>query len=313
MYGISVSAPGKLFLSGEYAVLEGAEAVVVSVARRVWARPVRKNIPQSQLIRDVKREVGRFLSARSGSNVGQLPNVDIDSTGFSTATHKLGIGSSAAVAASTTGVLFEWAGLPVNEYRESVCDVATRAHRAYQNGKGSGADVATSVYGGTIIFSRSSPVFQSRAEGVRKVFVWTGKPASTISLVEEVKILKERSPEHYALVMNPLVALAAELAEGYRAGDVDRLLLSTDAYENAMSALGDAAGVCIVTPEMKQIAEVARACNGASKPSGAGGGDAVVALFRTDADARDFITRIQGGALEILDFDTHVPGVRREN
>lgn len=312
MYGISVSAPGKLFLSGEYAVLEGAEAVVVSVGRRVWARPVRKNIPQSLLIRDVKREVGRFLSARSGSNVGQLPNVDIDSTGFSTATHKLGIGSSAAVAASAVGVLFEWAGLPVNEYRESVCEVATNAHRAYQNGKGSGADVATSVYGGTIIFSKSSSVFQSRAEGVRKVFVWTGKPASTISLVEEVKILKERSPEQYASVMNPLVALAAELAEGYRAGDVDRLLLLTDAYEYAMDALGDAAGVCIVTPEMKQIAEVAKKCNGASKPSGAGGGDAVVALFRTDSDASDFVTRIQGSALEILDFNTHVPGVRRE-
>ena len=313
MYGISVSAPGKLFLSGEYAVLEGAEAVIASVDRRVRATAVRSNLPQSQLLRDVKTAVAGFLSERSGANVGQLPNVDIDSTGFSTSSHKLGIGSSAAVAASTAGALFEWAGLSVSEHRAAICEVATLAHRTYQHGKGSGADVATSVYGGTIIFSRSEPVFQTEANAIEKVFVWTGKPASTVSLVEEVRQLKERAPTLYESVMTPLVYLAAELADGYRAGDADRLVRLTHAYQQAMMALGEATGVSIVTPRMLRIAEIAEACNGASKPSGAGGGDAAVALFRNSHDAAEFTSQIQQERFEIFDFGTHVQGLRREN
>ncbi|MBN2714928.1 MAG: hypothetical protein JXX14_03670, partial [Deltaproteobacteria bacterium] len=256
-YGIRVSAPGKLFLSGEYAVLEGAEAVIDSVGRRVWAIPVRDNIPQSLLLRDVSKTVAAFLAERAGSSAGQLPNIEIDSTGFSIANHKLGIGSSAAVAASATGALFEWAGLDIDSHREMICEVATAAHRAYQKGKGSGADVATSVYGGTIIFSGSRPVVQSRVTDLNKVFVWTGKPASTVSLMEKVRKLHMEAPDRYREVMMPMVSLAGRLASAYRDGESSSLIDLTRQYGEAMAALGNAASVPIVTDKMTHIADIA--------------------------------------------------------
>ena len=36
MTGLVASAPGKLFLCGEYAVLEGALGLVASIPRRAW-------------------------------------------------------------------------------------------------------------------------------------------------------------------------------------------------------------------------------------------------------------------------------------
>ena len=312
MYGIQVSAPGKLFLSGEYAVLEGAEAVIDSVGRRVVARTVRDNIPQSLLLKEVKNTVVQFLFNRTGASVGQLPNIDIDSTGFSIANHKLGIGSSAAVAAACTGALFEWAGLEITNWRDTICAVATDAHRSYQKGKGSGGDVATSVFGGTIIFSQSAPIVQSKAVDIHKVFVWTGNPASTVSLVEKVRHLQTVAPERYNEVMRPLVSLAGALAAAYRQGHTEKLVALTRQYGNAMAMLGDAAQVPVVTPKMRTIAQIAMKCNGACKPSGAGGGDAVVAIFGERADAVSFTSRIRAEGMDVLDFDTHVAGLLRE-
>ncbi|MBN2718097.1 MAG: hypothetical protein JXX14_19785, partial [Deltaproteobacteria bacterium] len=60
------------------------------------------------------------------------------------------------------------------------------------------------------------------------------------------------------------------------------------------------------------MADSAARFGGASKPSGAGGGDAVVALFHRAADAKSFTSRILDAGLDVLDFDTHVPGLTRE-
>lgn len=312
MYDVKVSAPGKLFLSGEYAVLEGAEAVIDSVDRRVFATTTRKNIPQSLLIKDIKKTTTAFLTERSGSSVGQIPNIDIDSKGFSISKRKLGIGSSAAVAASATAALFEWAGLPIKNHLTEILMVATNGHRAYQGGEGSGADVATSVYGGTIIFTAGTSVEQTAFLPIKKVFIWTGKSASTVSLVGAVKKLQEQNPRAYHQSMEPLVALAEQLAQCYRTGHVNQLITLTHQYGDAMEALGQAAQVEIVTDKMKTIAQLAQACGGACKPSGAGGGDAAMAVFKNDSDAESFKIQLNLQELEILNFTTHTAGVRKE-
>ncbi|MBN2341562.1 MAG: hypothetical protein JXX29_14170 [Deltaproteobacteria bacterium] len=312
MFDVKVSAPGKLFLSGEYAVLEGAPAVIDSVNRRVFAAATRDNIPQSALIKEIKSAVTAFLTERSGSPVGQLPNVDIDSTGFSISRRKLGIGSSAAVSAATTGVLFEWAGLSIEDHRDDIFLVADTAHRAYQNGKGSGADVATSIFGGTVIFQVENPIINVSPLPIHKVFVWTGKSASTVSLVQEVKKLQEQSPTSYASIMEELVRLAGSLATAYREENAADVISLTHAYGNQLDVLGNAAHIPIITATMHRIADIAKEMNGAFKPSGAGGGDAAMAIFSNASDAHQFSLRISQNGLEVLDFQTGVSGLCKE-
>lgn len=311
-YDIKVSAPGKLFLSGEYAVLEGAPAVIDSVNRRVFAVPCGQNIPQSMLIKQAKTHVADFLCTRAGRPIGQLPNIEIDSKGFTIDKRKLGIGSSAAVAAATTGALFEWAGLSIEKYRPQILAVATNAHRAYQNGKGSGADVATSVMGGTILFSIDGSMDNAPPNPLHKIFIWTGKSASTVSLVEEVKKLQQTNNSQYQSIMATLCSLATSLAEHYRNANVTQIISATKEYELALATLGKMAQISIVTSKMHQISALAKQCNGAAKPSGAGGGDACVALFALKEDAERFTSQIDQTNCEILDFRTCVPGLRKE-
>jgi len=309
MYDRAVSAPGKLFLCGEYAVLEKAPAVLTSVDRRVVARPLRANIPQSRLITDVKEAVGRFLCARSGAPVGQLPNIDIDSRGFSLDRMKLGIGSSAAVSAAVTGALFEWAGVSIDDTRDDILQVASSAHRTYQQGKGSGADVAVSVMGGTLLFQADgAPVALPPPIG-SWVFLWTGQPASTVSLVGEVHALRAADGASFQRVMEPLVVLSRELASAFSLRDLTAIIELTSAYGDAMDRLGRAAGVSIRTEAMEWLQAQAKDCGGASKPSGAGGGDVALAVF-PDADrANTFRERCRQRDVMALDFTTHVDGL----
>ena len=53
-----------------------------------------------------------------------------------------------------------------------------------------------------------------------------------------------------------------------------------------MAALGDEAGIAIVTPELARACALASGAGAAGKPSGAGGGDCAVILAFGD-EARD--------------------------
>src|SRR5690606_21597860 len=66
--------------------------------------------------------------------------------------HKLGLGSSAAVATALAAALAAAGGIRPD--RELLFDLASSAHRTAQGGTGSGGDVAASVYGGLLFYTR---------------------------------------------------------------------------------------------------------------------------------------------------------------
>lgn len=67
-------------------------------------------------------------------------------------------------------------------------------------------------------------------------------------------------------------------------GKAAELIAALAAQGAALSALGVAAGVSIVTPEMQRLSVAATAMGGALLPAGAGGGD--IALWVTSAANR---------------------------
>jgi mevalonate kinase len=147
-----VTAPGKLIVLGEYAVLDGFPAVVAAVNRRASGQFVPGREPESQLVDVAVRSAKDAL----GPNRTALPrgSVLVDTAAFSLNGTKMGIGSSAATAAVTVGAVLEMAGLSVADSTDLIFDVASSAHRAAQGGLGSGADVAAAVYGGLLHYTR---------------------------------------------------------------------------------------------------------------------------------------------------------------
>jgi phosphomevalonate kinase len=155
-----LSAPGNLLLLGEYAVVEpGGLGLAVAVEPRVavsWRPGERLTVVGRGTGREIVwpgPEAALFDAiVATLSAAGLEATVVVDSGSFYAGGRKKGYGSSAAVAAGlTAALLFLLEGHQVGSDR--VFHNALEAHRLFQGGRGSGYDVAASVYGGIGVFT----------------------------------------------------------------------------------------------------------------------------------------------------------------
>jgi mevalonate kinase len=298
----SVSAPGKVFLVGEYAVLDGGTAVVAAVDRRAIGRFVPGAAPSTPLIAEAIRSVGDHLEEIGAALPDGAP--EIDSSRFSAAGAKLGLGSSAAVAVVAVGALLDAAGRDVDGNHALAFTLADRAHRAAQGGRGSGGDVAAAVFGGVIGYSRAAdgaPVVRTLGRVPGELVVYSaGPPHSTVTSIRDVQALARRDPSRYAHRMDEIAAATANFLHAWEARDGSAVVSAVHEAGAALVALGRNAEMDIWTDPVRAAARLAEELGGAAKPSGAGGGDVGIAFF-TDAEAaKSFRARAPGIGLGIL-------------
>jgi phosphomevalonate kinase len=313
MRRVRCSAPGKLFLGGEYAVLKGAEAVITAVSRRAYAETTSalSSVERTPILEAVHEMVSDFLNRRFAKEIG-LPKIEVKSNGFTIDGHKTGLGSSAAVAASACGALFELAGLSVEKHRDEILEVAVAAHKRAQKGRGSGADVATSVLGGTVIFTKAGAREQIAPLEVAVAAVWSGASVSTGTMIEKIDAFEKNHPTEHQRCFDRLYERATHLAAAYRSRETKAVIAATREYGREMERLAKASEVPIVTNDLKRIAAIAAYLGGASKPSGAGGGDVAVALFETAESAEAFRVQCRQHGFRPLTLSVDAPGLRRE-
>jgi mevalonate kinase len=307
----AVAAPGKIFLVGEYAVLDGGVAVLAAVSRYAVAQYVPGIEPQSAVVDEAVR---RSLAAIGEASAALPPgSVLVDTDAFCQGKFKLRLGSSAATAAATVGAMFETVGLSIKNMQHEIFAIAEAAQRETHGGLGSGADVAAAVYGGFIKFTQpaeGSPVIEPIVvpASLRLVVFWTRESADARELVESVRSYARLAPSSYRMLMGSLRSTAERFVNELGAGRATGAVTAAGLYGRQMAELGKAAGVKIVTPVFEQAAALARALGGDVKPSGAGGGDVGVALFATP-EAAALFTRACQPALSVLDVSLARSGV----
>lgn len=304
---MKVFAPGKAILAGEYAVLHGAPAIAVAVDRDVIASDEAGG-EESPFVRAAKA-----YAAKSGG--AQLGDVRVDSSALYEGGEKLGLGSSAAVTAAVVGLAMAKAERTLEP--QVLFAVADEAHAEAQGTRGSGVDIACSIYGGAIRFVRKNREVDVRPvdlpDGVRLSFIWAGQPASTAELIGRVKALAEAQPSRHEAAIGRLVSHAHAFATAVNANDAEALVRAADHYGKAMAALGDTAGCEIVTKPHAVFAALARRHGGAAKPSGAGGGDLGVA-FTVGVEATQRLREdARAAGLTLLPLGAPAPGLRLEN
>jgi phosphomevalonate kinase len=301
---VMASAPGKLFLLGEYAVLDGAPALLVAVDRRVTV-----TIAPSDDDRWHLSTPGLGLDALTLEADGSIPAgvdertrtrlrvfdavrtvvrctgalaITIDSTAFFAAGHKLGLGSSAAVATALTAALSTAAGRSPS--REDIRIMATDAHRSAQRGAGSGGDVASSSYGGLIGYVRdTAPTSLVWPRELEIMAVVTGTGSSTTNLVGKVRDYAARDAARYRADIARLAALAHQAQDALRSAE-DFLRLASD-YFDALLELDAHAGAGIVSEHHLRLRSLAADLGGVFKTSGAGGGDVGLVFGRRGESA----------------------------
>jgi phosphomevalonate kinase len=310
MSAIAVTAPGKAILCGEYAVLHGAPAIAVAVNRRVRATFVRQGAGnKTAFVAEAVARASRVLDRR-------FHDVIVDSSALHEGDHKLGLGSSAAATAATVGLLFAELDRSLQGEAPRIFEIADSAHSHAQGTRGSGIDVAVSVYGGTIRFQKKNGESQIQVaqlpKALRLTFVYTGKPASTPELLAKVKQFAEAQPAAHDAAIARLSAQALGFAQAVAAGDTKALVEAASAYGEAMAHLGRSSGAEIVTQAHATIAALARRHGGAAKPSGAGGGDLAVCFTLGENDTRALRQDLNVAGLPPLDLGAQAPGLSRE-
>jgi phosphomevalonate kinase len=293
-------APGKLVLSGAYAVLEGAPALVAAVDRYAEADAARA----PQLVTDeVAAAIERgALRAAPWFDASALRTIQGGGS------RKLGLGSSAAILVASLGAASAREGLDDVALRQLVFEPALAAHRAAQGG-GSGIDVAASTFGGVLCARRSDGTLHHVAHalpsGVVFTVFWSGVAASTPSLVSAVRALAAADPRAHATLLGAL-ASAAEAARS--ATGAAALIVALAAQFEGLHALGLAAGAPIVPDAMHRLASLAGEEGAAFGPSGAGGGDVALHVASRQPSARFQVAAAAAG-IERLDVTLGARGL----
>ncbi|HKO51468.1 MAG TPA: hypothetical protein VJV79_27355 [Polyangiaceae bacterium] len=256
-------APGKLVLSGAYAVLTGAPALVVAVDRYVLADSAR---------------AATFLTPEVQAALGERAAPWFDASALREGEQKLGLGSSAAILVASLAAL-ELAAEPAlndSELCARVYDRAFVAHRAAQGG-GSGVDVAASAHGGVLAARRQGGVLQlARLQLPSTLYfeVWAcSVSASTSAFLARIAEFAAHDPAAHAARINAQADAAEAALTAVERGDASDFVRAIARQVTTLTALGESAGVAIVTAELGELARLAAARGAAFLPAGAGGGD----------------------------------------
>ena len=326
-------APGKLFVLGEYAVLDGCPAVVAAIDRVVEV-----TVESRRAGRGIRLDA--TVGCAEYSHINQLPDSGpwrfvagalraalyvcpglaarhISITIASALDHgpgtKLGLGSSAAVTVGVIAAACAAGGTHLNDKasRHRLFALALETHRRVQGQRGSGADIAASVYGGVLLFQprqRTAEVTSlALPANTRLLAGWSGEPSSTADLVERYRAARNGSSAARAA----FVAASRTVVEEFVAGLAHDTLSSHAVLTNGdlLEQLANDLALPLMTPRLRELVAIARAHGAAAKISGAGGGDCGIALAQDSDTARRVRNAWKAAGLTALDINLTKQGV----
>ncbi|MBI2578583.1 MAG: mevalonate kinase [Candidatus Aenigmarchaeota archaeon] len=341
---ITVSAPGKVHLIGEHAVVYGEPAIIAAIgkrtfvtlekspsfvykdgrfdeatefsleeafekageAKKLWQECFEKK-DFSQLFAFVKKDYyGNYRKAA----VGLLAKKFGIDHGLKIHIHSeipagSGLGSSASLAVALTKGLAEFAGKRLS--LEEIYNTAFELEH-FIHGTPSGGDHSPPCYGGLIWFQRSQP--RNIIKSLKQEIPYQ---------LENFVLVYTKEPEKNT---GELVQAVRNLPEDYRNPRIKEIGLMTEEMKGALirkdffkvkelmnKTQRILAELGVSVPEIDEIHEAVKAIGGAAKLSGAGGGGVMICYHEDNEKLNETIRSL---GYEPLETDLGVEGVRVE-
>jgi len=322
MKTISASAPGKLMIFGEHAVVYGYPCIVTAVDQRVHVtihetannyfhvQAPDLNTPQYKKLRTQlgSQEIPKAVSflemcyKRFLDKFPQKFGVHVVTKSDFSAT--FGFGSSSAVTVAFAKALSSLYNIPFTN--QELFDLCYQAVLDVQ-GVGSGFDIAAAIWGGTLYYVKPAKIIEVLTMDPLPLIVgYTGIKADTATIVREVekkRNMNKKNIEHIFFEIENLTNSAKHAIQAKNWKYVGELMDQNEKYLENLE---------VQSKELDEMVALAKT-HGAlgAKLSGAGKGDCMIALSdQVHANTiTDSLKKIHGGTLTV---QTSAEGARLE-
>ncbi|MDI6591472.1 MAG: mevalonate kinase [Patescibacteria group bacterium] len=295
MKKIVVSAPGKLMLFGEHAVVYNRPCLVGAVNQRLFVEaekisekkifisaPDLKISDFSVSLNDLNKEQPKEVKfvLETVKNFFQKYNIEsgLKIKTESQISSEYGFGSSSAVTVCSIKAL---SGLFQIEMKEKeIFDLAYKTVLALQD-VGSGFDIGAAIYGGVIYFLTGGKIIEPlKVKDIPLIVGYTGFKTSTSEIVKQVKAEMEKNPEYYENLYNQIAQIiekAKAAMENSNWPEIGKLMSENQEILRKFKTPSKEYGVSSEIIE-KLIDACQKAGAFGAKLSGAGVGDCIIAL-----------------------------------
>jgi mevalonate kinase len=280
------TAPGKIILFGEHAVVYGRPAIAVPVMQVRAKATVTfdpRSTPGKVILRAPDIGIEAALSdlpadqplaavvwkAASAMNLSHIPACTIQVS--SNIPIAGGMGSGAAVSVAILRAFSTSVGHPLSD--EQVSRLAYEVE-VIHHGTPSGIDNTVITYARPVYFEKGKTL---EALNVKLPFSLvigdTGVHSPTVRVVGDVRLAWEKASEQFEALFDAIGAIAASAREAIETGSIDQLGLLMNENHAKLQMMG------VSSPELDSLVEAARSAGAlGAKLSGAGRGGNMIAL-----------------------------------
>lgn len=283
---VDVAVPGSIMLLGEHSVLYSQPAVACAIDRYLRVRlsglagrdvvvESALGIYQSTLDTIEDNPTHRFL-VEILRRWRRVLTRGLHITITSEFSHTIGLGSSAAVTVALESALRRWCGFSLDH--RDILEACVGVVRSVQ-GRGSGSDLAASIYGGVVGFDADSLQVQCLSNSLPIDLYYAGYKTPTVDVLARVATESAKIPDLVAELYRLMGKVTHDGIAALLNDDLPRLGICMNIYQGLLDALN------VNDATLSGMVYGLRALPGVlgAKISGSGLGDCVCALGDTGA------------------------------